>query len=606
MFRRMLRSRAASDEQRNNADPRSQGTPARVPATPAPDASTPASAAMELAGLSLHAPSRQQSPSHSGASSSSGPRPARTLRRTTQIDRDTVPRFASATETSEPAANLSPPRLNTVERERLQLHASDSPQLMRGRNRQLERHLDEWENKCLQNTNSWAQEWQESIRRIGEVETNPAAAVQSTKHILKAAARPGSNSLRVEYSALPHLPSDLSHFTHLNKIDIRCTGLQSLPDSIGQIHNLRELTLINNPVKDLPHSLRNLSQLESLEIIDCKQFETLPSLLVNVGRGGAQGLTGLKNLSVRGSRLTRVPDCVTYMPHLEQLDLKGTRLRMLPPNIKHLGKLQELNLERTQIQVLQPEVCELPSLKKLHLKNCVELRALPSNLGQLRHLEELDLRGCNNLDTLPQSIRELPGNCTIRVPQHLQNQLDPLRPQAGRAARATTRYAASSSTGAAGPSRPQALAPQAASNEASRKKITNLAYAALYLIDNNKNPFMADNPPIDPPSESNDDRMQLGEIPAVATMIQESNNRELRNIIKGKNGKVMEKGKDSYYRENEKVTNINLSSAVNMWRSREMIAISESSFRNRFPELELHISEQTQTDANADPQPARD
>ncbi|WP_196411325.1 type III secretion system leucine-rich repeat domain-containing effector XopL [Xanthomonas translucens] len=561
---------------------------------------------MELAGLSLHAPSRQQSPSHSGASSSSGPRPARTLRRTTQIDRDTVPRFASATETSEPAANLSPPRLNTVERERLQLHASDSPQLMRGRNRQLERHLDEWENKCLQNTNSWAQEWQESIRRIGEVETNPAAAVQSTKHILKAAARPGSNSLRVEYSALPHLPSDLSHFTHLNKIDIRCTGLQSLPDSIGQIHNLRELTLINNPVKDLPHSLRNLSQLESLEIIDCKQFETLPSLLVNVGRGGAQGLTGLKNLSVRGSRLTRVPDCVTYMPHLEQLDLKGTRLRMLPPNIKHLGKLQELNLERTQIQVLQPEVCELPSLKKLHLKNCVELRALPSNLGQLRHLEELDLRGCNNLDTLPQSIRELPGNCTIRVPQHLQNQLDPLRPQAGRAARATTRYAASSSTGAAGPSRPQALAPQAASNEASRKKITNLAYAALYLIDNNKNPFMADNPPIDPPSESNDDRMQLGEIPAVATMIQESNNRELRNIIKGKNGKVMEKGKDSYYRENEKVTNINLSSAVNMWRSREMIAISESSFRNRFPELELHISEQTQTDANADPQPARD
>ncbi|UKE48141.1 type III secretion system leucine-rich repeat domain-containing effector XopL [Xanthomonas cerealis] len=561
---------------------------------------------MELAGLSLHAPSRQQSPSHSGASSSSGPRPARTLRRTTQIDRDTVPRFASATETSEPAANLSPPRLNTVERERLQLHASDSPQLMRGRNRQLERHLDEWENKCLQNTNSWAQEWQESIRRIGEVETNPAAAVQSTKHILKAAARPGSNSLRVEYSALPHLPSDLSHFTHLNKIDIRCTGLQSLPDSIGQIHNLRELTLINNPVKDLPHSLRNLSQLESLEIIDCKQFETLPSLLVNVGRGGPQGLTGLKNLSVRGSRLTRVPDCVTYMPHLEQLDLKGTRLRMLPPGIKHLGKLQELNLERTRIQVLQPEVCELPSLKKLHLKNCAELRALPSNLGQLRHLEELDLRGCNNLDTLPQSIRELPGNCTIRVPQHLQNQLNPLRPQAGHAARATTRYAASSSTGAAGPSRPQALAPQAASNEASRKKITNLAYAALYLVDNNKNPFMADNPPIDPPSESNDDRMQLGEIPAVATMIQESNNRELRNIIKRKNGKVMEKGKDSYYQENEKVTNINLSSAVNMWRSREMIAISESSFRNRFPELELHISEQTQTDANADPQPARD
>ncbi|MCS3358688.1 type III secretion system leucine-rich repeat domain-containing effector XopL [Xanthomonas translucens] len=495
--------------------------------------------------------------------------------------------------------------MNNIERGRLRLDATDSPQLMQVRNRQLEQHLDDWENKCLQNT-EWTQKWQESLGGIGGVETHPGASVRSTKKILKAAARPDRDSLKVDMSALPHLPSDLSHFTHLKKIDIRCAGLQSLPDSIGGMRNLRELSLINNPVQSLPHSLRNLSQLQTLEIIGCKQFETLPSLLVNVGHGGVQGLTGLKTLSMSGSGLTRVPDCVTYMPRLERLDLKNTRVRDLPANINHMGKLQELNLERTQIQVLRAEVCELPALKKLHLRNCTNLRMLPSDLGRLRNLEELDLRGCNNLGTLPQSINQLPGNCTIKVPQHLEHQLNALRTQAARAARVTAQYAASSSTGAAGPSQPQAVAPETASNEASMQRIEKLAYDALEMIMDNGNPFMPDNPPIDPPSGSNGRRMQLGESSAVAKMIKESNNPELRSIIKKEHGTVMEKDKSSCYKENDKVTTINLCSALNMWRSREMIVISNPSYRNLLPELKLHIPEQTQTDANADPQPARD
>ncbi|WP_439444529.1 hypothetical protein ABWU93_14370 [Xanthomonas translucens pv. translucens] len=147
-------------------------------------------------------------------------------------------------------------------------------------------------------------------------------------------------------------------------------------------------------------------------------------------------------------------------------------------------------------------------------------------------MEELDLRGCNNLGTLPQSINQLPGNCTIKVPQHLEHQLNALRTQAARAARVTAQYAASSSTGAAGPSQPQAVAPETASNEASMQRIEKLAYDALEMIMDNGNPFMPDNPPIDPPSGSNGRRMQLGESSAVAKMIKESNNPELRSIIK--------------------------------------------------------------------------
>ncbi|UKE78668.1 leucine-rich repeat domain-containing protein [Xanthomonas graminis] len=444
-----------------------------------------------------------------------------------------MPRFASAIETSEPAANLSPPRLNTIERERLQLGAVDSPQLMQGRNLLLERHLDEWEQQCLRNT-EWAQEWQASIKNFGEVETNPIAAVRSTKNLLKAAARPSSDSLVIKTTALPHFPNDLSPFTHLKRIEIGHTGLQSLPDSIGGMQNLRELTLINNPVKNLPHSLSNLSALKSLEIIDCKQFKALPPFLVNIGTGGWQGLTGLKNLSVRGSPLERFPECVPYMSKLEQLDFKGTRLQELPPEIKHLRKLQQLNLERTRIQDLQQAVCELPNLKKLHLKNCTELRSLPSNLGRLQQLEELDLRGCNNLRTLPESISQLPGHCTIVVPRHLEAQLAELRPQVTRPARPRAHYAASPSTSAAGPSRPQRHAassstsaagpsqpqrhaassstsaagpsrPQRLDQQAIKKleeDIDTRAYAALELIYDGKNPFLEKNPPIDQKSET--------------------------------------------------------------------------------------------------------
>ncbi|CTP93125.1 putative type III effector protein [Xanthomonas translucens pv. poae] len=601
MFNRIFRSRTTSDEQRNNANPGSQGTPARAPATPAPDAPNPAGTAMELTGLSQHPPSRQQHSSHSGASSSTAPRSARTLRRTTQIDRDTVPRFASAIETSEPAANLSSPRLNTIGRERLNLGAVGSPQLMQGGNLPLEQQLNEWENQCLQNTGSWMQEWQASIQKFSEVETNPDAAVLSTKKMLREAARPSSKLLRINFTALPHLPSDLSPFTHLKKIEIGCTGLQSLPDSIGDMQNLRELTLISNPVKHLPHSLCHLSGLQSLEILDCKQFETLPPLMVNIGPAGLQGLTGLKNLTVRGSRLASIPDSVTYMSNLERLELKDTSVQELPPDITQLRKLQQLNLEKTRIRDLQQEVCELPNLKKLYLANCAELRTLPLGLGQLRNLEELNLRGCNNLLTLPESISELPVNCTIKVPRHLEAQLATLRSAVGRPAGATAQNAASSSTSAAGPSLPQGIDQQA------MKQIDARAYAALNMIeDEGKNPFTQENPVIDQIYDTTGKRMTLGEIPAVKQMIKESKNDVTRNILLVKRVLVMRKAREDYDKESDIVNVENLSRAVNMWRSRERIVVVEPNFRRDFPELELHLPEQTQTDAHADPQQARD
>ncbi|CTP93143.1 type III secretion system leucine-rich repeat domain-containing effector XopL [Xanthomonas graminis] len=499
--------------------------------------------------------------------------------------------------TLSPLPPPSQPSLRDIERGRFHVNAGDSSHPVA--NRLLNLQLEQWVHTCLESSTSWKQDWEDATRNIHGIPKNPPESLQATATALKTAARPHSDSLKINYSALPHFPSDLSHFTHLKRIDIKSAGLKSLPESIGAMRNLRELKLINNPVTKLPESLRDLSKLQSLEIVGCKRLERLPASLISIDYSGLHGLTTLRNLSLHGSGLRHVPDCVTHMYKLERLDLGGLPLMVLPRDISNLKKLRELNLERTNIQELQPTVCELRRLKKLALANCTQLRALPQNLGQLQELEELNLRGCHNLTALPESIRQLPGTCNISVPRHLEDQLNRLRPEAASRAREIARYAASSSNSAADPSRAQS--PQEMEKAIAREKIDERAYAALTLIENGKNPFMKGNPPFNQELENTGRRMTLGEIPGIQTLVEESNNPQTRSILLGRRGLVMTICKGAYDTKADAVNFDNLNRALNMWRQRERIIIAEPSFRTHFPELELHITEQTQTGEHTDP-----
>ncbi|UKE48142.1 type III secretion system leucine-rich repeat domain-containing effector XopL [Xanthomonas cerealis] len=598
-MQRINRNSAHTDREGSSADTRGSSTPTRTPAPPAEATSDPgAAAAMQHAGLSPHAPNRQQSQPHSGAWSSAASGTGRALTRmTAHIDRNLTVRLPPAMADSQSAAAPSQPSLRDIERGRFHVNAGDSSHPVA--NRLLNVQLEQWVHTCLESSTSWRQDWEDATRNINGVPKDPPESLQATATALKTAARPRSNSLKIHFSALPHFPSDISHFTHLKKIDIRSAGLQSLPESIGAMRNLRELKLINSPVTKLPESLRDLSRLQSLEIVGCKRLERLPTSLISIDSSGLHGLTRLRNLSLHGSGLRHVPDCVTQMYKLERLDLGGSPLMALPRDINNLKKLQELNLERANIRELQPTVCELRRLKKLALANCTQLRALPQNLGQLQELEELNLRGCDNLTALPESIRQLPGNCNIRVPRHLEDQLNRLRPGAGSRAREIAQYAASSSNSAAGPSRTQS--PQEMEKAIARKKINERAYAALDLIDDGKNPFMKGNPPFDRELENTGRRMTLGEIPGMQTLVEESNNPETRSILLGRRGLVMTTDKGAYDQKADAVNFDNLNRALNMWREREHIIIAEPSFRTHFPELELHITEQTQTGEHTDP-----
>ncbi|CTP92682.1 hypothetical protein [Xanthomonas graminis] len=83
--------------------------------------------------------------------------------------------------------------------------------------------------------------------------------------------------------------------------------------------------------------------------------------------------------------------------------------------------------------------------------------------------------------------------------------------------------------------------------------------------------------------------MTQREIPAIQQMLKES------------------KDALSYSQEIDNPVNANnLCKAVSMWRSREIIFVKAPYFRNTYPKLDLHLPEQTQTDAHADPQEARD
>ncbi|UKE70541.1 leucine-rich repeat domain-containing protein [Xanthomonas cerealis pv. cerealis] len=622
----------SSGRQTNSTDPRRHATPTRTLAAPAAEASDPTSAAMERAGLPLHAPSRQHNLPQAGASSSSAP----TLHRSMQMDRSQPSLAISAIAALERAASLTPPCLNDTERGRFHFDADDSPQLAQRQKPALQALLNQWLDECKQTCPSWQKDLDIEIARIkgADEHSSMPTLLQETANALRTAAEPGKDALKVHYTPLPHLPSDVSQFTHLSKIEINAAALQSLPDSIGKLHNLRELTLSNNPLKALPESLGELAQLQTLAVTDSKNLRELPHNLV--GRrasGGTCGLTRLKILNLHGSNVRSLPSSVTLMRELQQLDLSKSPVLSLPDEIEKMQNLRELNLENTPIEGLPRTLCHLPALKNLNLENCVELRALPKELGQLRKLESLNLRGCTNLNALPVSIKQLPDNCDIKVPQRLEAQLANLRqPNADRAAAARRRNNTAYSVGFGAPARPalatgatatlamrhpaRAAAPgaSASTNAAGpsklpdngplaqrTKSIQTRARAALALIDEGKNPFVPGNPSFGPTSEKRNRPMTLGEIGTLRQMLQESKdyaNADFLHVetpIQTPSGKICE--------NTDEIDRDNLVACMRMWQAREYAVLAKANYRDCFPEVELYVPKQA--DAHAHPQPAQ-
>ena len=115
--------------------------------------------------------------------------------------------------------------------------------------------------------------------------------------------------------------------------------------------------------------------------------------------------TSLRELSLRGHKLTSLPAEIGQLVSLEELDLRENKLTRLPPEIGQLTSLRDLSLERNQLTSLPAEIGQLISLKGLYLSGN-RLTSLPAEVGQLASLRQLDFYD-NQLTRLPAVIREL-------------------------------------------------------------------------------------------------------------------------------------------------------------------------------------------------------
>lgn len=110
-------------------------------------------------------------------------------------------------------------------------------------------------------------------------------------------------------------------------------------------------------------------------------------------------------LSLKGEKLTSIPDDIFKFKHLLVLDLSKNRIAELPAKIGQLTDLVELDLSNNRITALPTEIGGMKSLRKFSL-NRNSIATFPESIGEMSSLEVLELWD-NEIIELPSSMRNL-------------------------------------------------------------------------------------------------------------------------------------------------------------------------------------------------------
>ncbi|MED6154890.1 hypothetical protein PIB30_000392 [Stylosanthes scabra] len=231
--------------------------------------------------------------------------------------------------------------------------------------------------------------------------------------------------LQLDGTAIAKLPDQIGAMTILRKLEMRnCINLKSLPESIGRLEALTTLNLSNSAIEELPESIGLLENLVTLNMNKCRMLKQLPT---SIGK-----LKELHHLMMEETTLTKLPETFGLLSNLMTLEMakrphlvanddrfpaeSSHHSFQLPTNFYDLTLLKVLDARNWRISGEIPNAFEkLSSLEKLDLSQN-NFHSLPCSLKGLSILKRLYLRNCNelkSLPSLPSSLIELNAeNCT--------------------------------------------------------------------------------------------------------------------------------------------------------------------------------------------------
>eukprot|EP00253_Pinus_taeda_P003375 PITA_03375 len=163
---------------------------------------------------------------------------------------------------------------------------------------------------------------------------------------------------------------------NLLALDIRGGNLETLWHLESQAPlNLRQLHIMSCKLSKIPESVGKLKHLEKIVL-----------------RGYSNPHLPLEHL----------PDEFCHLPSLKYLELSHCDLRSLPDSFGNVTSLQYVKLSFcSRLEMLPDSFGNLANLQHIELRFCIKLETFPNSFGNLTNLKQIDLIGCTNLQTLP-------------------------------------------------------------------------------------------------------------------------------------------------------------------------------------------------------------
>jgi len=195
-----------------------------------------------------------------------------------------------------------------------------------------------------------------------------------------------------------------------------------LPDSILELDALEILDLSSShDLKEIPRWIDKLKKIKEIHLPSCFRTEGGQSPLVIPSE--FWNMTQLKVFHDNCYRTT-LPGSISNFANLRELWLT---VATLPKEIGTLSRLEILGLSSLEMKNLPSYIGNLSNLKQLYINYSECLHTLPSSIGKLTNLETLELDECG-IKSLPMSIGDLTN---LKVLSLTESSIESLPPSIG-------------------------------------------------------------------------------------------------------------------------------------------------------------------------------